>query len=819
MEKMQGAIDSLSQIHEQASHIISGAVQGLSESAWVTFNVLGEEFHFKENGEFRVSIAPRIGEPVSVSVVDYSTGQTCESFGAVNEFLSDITDLVVRCTSDPEHEEFHSMFWFCLPPFAGVLLIFIYFLYRRGVRKTFTESWHIMFILLCGFLTMLANSYTRDNAGSGYKPLETSRRWAFENTMFLMDVEDFLGFKSEMGWQQFWLAITGDRFWNLVYMILDAACAGITVFAAGTRSGKELWVARTSIFWGLIVCVGGMLMGSLFPVMPPRLLNSCTQYGACNSLHVVIKDTLVSAGHPEGHHGADQNMYMAVPSFHVVFMVFAWGALEDLKLKLLPPIVWIVLTILVWWSTIVTGNHIWMDGILSCIVVIPVRMAFYWAWDKFWGTTDAKWSDPFPEIEESDDPNEYAGLEVQLSKIVIYSISLTHILVMIPLLGYCLLHPALFQSNLVTVAVLYSFFLLYQLKFKYYDQLSNLPSPFSSRSRQLMWFCLGFLVKIAVWWFAVTLAFHSILRYSRALPWHARERTADYTYHKLHNQDSEITIPKVIHQTQDIYRQGGTNLSSLHYETELPDWEYSVWTNEEVRHLIENSYPWFLETWDNSYTEEMRRVSSRYFILHKFGGVYVDNNLLVTSKFNFESYFRGHQMLVAESPHYGVTGDFMAGIPNHPFLTRLLRELKETRNDWEGFPEDLRTLANTGGHFLTLKTEVTEFKDVAVMRARDWVPVGFIEDHEHSDNYCEVSGNTSQESGCFLCEDQPLFAYLHGETWKSFILTSLKPVGVLLGGFFKHLFITFIVVYITGPQAWISILSPFGQRDSHMKAI
>eukprot|EP00493_Phyllostaurus_siculus_P012159 UN12335 len=105
-----------------------------------------------------------------------------------------------------------------------------------------------MFILPCGFLTMLASSYTRDNAGSGYKPLETSRRWAFENTMFLMDVEDFLGFKSEMGWQQFWLPITGDRFWNLVYMILDAACAGMTVFAAGTQSGTSLRVARTSIF-------------------------------------------------------------------------------------------------------------------------------------------------------------------------------------------------------------------------------------------------------------------------------------------------------------------------------------------------------------------------------------------------------------------------------------------------------------------------------------------------------------------------------------------------------------------------------------------
>lgn len=800
-------------MQEQASLVVRGTVRGLTSAAWVTFNVLGEEFTFDKDGEFRVSIAPRRGNPVSVEVVDYSSGTICKSFGEVEAIFSDITGLVVRCEPEHGHEGEQSMFWFCAPPFFGIFLVFVYFTYRRGVKKTFRESWQVGLMLVGGYLTMLANNYTRDNAGSGYKPIEVSRRWAYENTMFLLDVEDFFGFKSEMDWQAFWLPLMGDRFWNLVYMIIDAVCANIALFAAGCQNGQKLYVARTCLFW-CSVCLVGMLSGSLFPVMPPRLLNSCTQYGACTTLHGVIKDTLVSAGHAEGHHGSDQNMYMAVPSFHIIFMIFAWGGLEDFQLKPIPPAIWCILSILVWWSTIVTGNHVWLDGIISILVVVPCRMAFYWVWDKVWQTDDRKAVDPFPEmVQDADAPNEYAGVEVQLTKIVIYSLSLLHILIIVPLVAYCFWHHAFFQSNLVTVAVIYSLVFLYQLKFKYYDQLSNLPSPFSSRSRQLMWFCLGFLIKIAVWWFAVTLAFHSILRHSRALPWHARERTPHYTYHKVIN-NSEIVIPKIIHQTEDQY--GSTNLSALHYESELPDWEFSVWTNEEVRHLIEGSYPWFLDTWDNHYTEESRTVAARYFVLHKYGGVFVENNLLVTSKFNFETYLKGHSFMVAESPHYGVTGDFMAGVPNHSFLTRLTRELTIARDKWKGFPENIRSLSNIGGHFLTLNTETKEFRDsVTVMRTRDWVPGGFLQQlfHEHAQPKCEVSGNKSGEGGCFLCEDQPLFAYLHGETWKSFILTSLKPLGYLMGGFFKNLFLTSIVVYLTGPQAWISYITPSGYSD------
>lgn len=55
-----------------------------------------------------------------------------------------------------------------------------------------------------------------------------------------------------------------------------------------------------------------------------------------------------------------------------------------------------------------------------------------------------------------------------------------------------------------------------------------------------------------------------------------------------------------------------------------PDWEYILWTDEDLRNLIKNDYSWFLETYDG-YPHHIQRVDAgRYFLMHKYGGVYAD---------------------------------------------------------------------------------------------------------------------------------------------------------------------------------------------------
>ncbi len=49
-----------------------------------------------------------------------------------------------------------------------------------------------------------------------------------------------------------------------------------------------------------------------------------------------------------------------------------------------------------------------------------------------------------------------------------------------------------------------------------------------------------------------------------------------------------------------------------------------MWTDKKAREFIADEYPWFLETFD-SYPYPIQRADTiRYFVLHHFGGIYID---------------------------------------------------------------------------------------------------------------------------------------------------------------------------------------------------
>jgi len=88
-----------------------------------------------------------------------------------------------------------------------------------------------------------------------------------------------------------------------------------------------------------------------------------------------------------------------------------------------------------------------------------------------------------------------------------------------------------------------------------------------------------------------------------------------------------MSIPKIIHQTwkdhdipYDIFKKKWVDS----WKTYHPEWEHRFWTDEDLRNLIKESYPWFLQIYD-AYEYNICRVdAARYFIMHKFGGLYVD---------------------------------------------------------------------------------------------------------------------------------------------------------------------------------------------------
>ena len=115
----------------------------------------------------------------------------------------------------------------------------------------------------------------------------------------------------------------------------------------------------------------------------------------------------------------------------------------------------------------------------------------------------------------------------------------------------------------------------------------------------------------------------------------------------------EQTIPKIIHQQwkndniPDKFMKWRNKF--LQYFPE-PEFQHMIWTDKKARELIENYYPWFLTTYDGYKHNINRADAARYFILHRYGGIYAD--LDYEPMINFYEYLPPNQVSMVESPYY-----------------------------------------------------------------------------------------------------------------------------------------------------------------------
>jgi inositol phosphorylceramide mannosyltransferase catalytic subunit len=146
-----------------------------------------------------------------------------------------------------------------------------------------------------------------------------------------------------------------------------------------------------------------------------------------------------------------------------------------------------------------------------------------------------------------------------------------------------------------------------------------------------------------------------------------------------------VEIPKVLHQTwKDSQVPGEFSDYVASWKANHPDWEYRLWTDADNRRLIAREYPWFLETYD-AYAKPIQRADAvRYFILHRFGGMYVDLDFL--SRKPIAPLLRGRQCVLGVEPpqhcrQFGVPklvcNALMASVPGHPFFETVIRRLPE----------------------------------------------------------------------------------------------------------------------------------------------
>ncbi|MDY6987343.1 MAG: glycosyltransferase [Thermodesulfobacteriota bacterium] len=148
--------------------------------------------------------------------------------------------------------------------------------------------------------------------------------------------------------------------------------------------------------------------------------------------------------------------------------------------------------------------------------------------------------------------------------------------------------------------------------------------------------------------------------------------------------ESVKTIPKIIHQTwetMDIPCEWQDCVRS--WQEGHRDWEYRLWTDHDRRRLVEQSYPDFLEIFD-SYSHGIQRADAiRYFVLLRYGGLYVDldfeclrpvDDILSKSTFVIGHQPRKHAALHGEDSLVG--NGFMASVPGHPFLLEIIGAMR-----------------------------------------------------------------------------------------------------------------------------------------------
>jgi mannosyltransferase OCH1-like enzyme len=146
-------------------------------------------------------------------------------------------------------------------------------------------------------------------------------------------------------------------------------------------------------------------------------------------------------------------------------------------------------------------------------------------------------------------------------------------------------------------------------------------------------------------------------------------------------------IPKIIHQTAPSDKSRWNPIwekCQQSWKDKFPDYEYKLWTDEDLDEFISTKYSWFYPTYQG-YNEKIKRIdSARYFILYEYGGIYADMDYECIE--NFETCLTPGKVLIAESKfkeHPIINEKYqnalMVSPANHPFWNYVIRSLDRNK--------------------------------------------------------------------------------------------------------------------------------------------
>ncbi|TRM67708.1 nucleotide-diphospho-sugar transferase [Schizophyllum amplum] len=161
-------------------------------------------------------------------------------------------------------------------------------------------------------------------------------------------------------------------------------------------------------------------------------------------------------------------------------------------------------------------------------------------------------------------------------------------------------------------------------------------------------------------------------------------------------------IPRIIHQTWKSetlptrWKDISQNCRDI-----MPDYEYMLWTDAQSREFIAENYSWFLDTFDDYQYNIQRADAIRYFVLHHYGGVYIDLDIGCERPLDP---LLVHSVILPKTIPVGVSNDLMFAEKGHPFLAQTIHNLVTFDHSWVlNYPT---VMFSTGPMFLSMQYSI-----------------------------------------------------------------------------------------------------------------
>lgn len=209
-------------------------------------------------------------------------------------------------------------------------------------------------------------------------------------------------------------------------------------------------------------------------------------------------------------------------------------------------------------------------------------------------------------------------------------------------------------------------------------------------------------------------------------------------------------IPKIIHQTwktsqiPDNWINGVKSCKSLH-----PDYKYILWTHEDMEKFVKEVYPNFYQTYI-SYRYDIQRCDAfRYLVLYKYGGIYLDLDIICKKNLNNFLHY-DFVLSLSFNTEKLFTNEFLMIVPQHPFFKYCMDQLPNYLNSYSYFGKHLHVMNSTGPMFLT--NMINNYGKIKNM---------YILTKDESAGDCNICNENT-------CLGGKYFGHVFGQSWNSF---------------------------------------------------